>query len=187
MTNKRGTSGQKNRLGKLSNSIAVPVAILMSHIDASTSLSLNMVASSWNISPSQLSPTNIIGSSSSRVGLNVPTVELSQASSRGINSTYNPQDPNNIPTGFARMCNKAGGFAPRPVWDDITNGVTPWFESKDGFFLYFNCNDVHWYVDNPSGAGMYLAVPDGSLLLPPTAGWVSLTGRRAGAPKISFV
>ena len=100
---------------------------------------------------------------------------------------YYPRDPTKIPTGFARMCNKAGGFAPRPIWDDLTNSVTPWFESKDGCFIYFNCNDAHWYVDNSFGAGMYLAVPDDSLLLPPTSGWVFLTGRRAGAPKMSYL
>ncbi|KAL7536789.1 hypothetical protein ACHAXR_011393 [Thalassiosira sp. AJA248-18] len=152
----------------------------MTHISASSSL--QMVASSWPApTPTQLSPR-----SPSR-SLNVPTVRLSMASSRGVNAVYSPRDPRNIPTGFARMCNKAGGFAPRPVWDDITNGVTPWFESKDGCFIYFNCNDAHWYVDNSSGAGMYLAVPDGSLLLPPTNGWVSLTGRRVGAPRMNFL
>lgn len=85
------------------------------------------------------------------------------------------------------MCNKAGGFAPRPVWDDVTNGVTPWFESREGCYVYFNCNESHWYVDDSHGAGMYLAPPEGSLLLPPTNGWVSLRGRRAGAPRMSFV
>ena len=37
------------------------------------------------------------------------------------------------------------------------------------------------------GAGMYLAYPDGSLLLPPTTGWVSLTGSRSGAPEMCFI
>jgi hypothetical protein len=26
------------------------------------------------------------------------------------------------------MCNKAGGYAPRPLWEELTNGLTPWFE-----------------------------------------------------------
>eukprot|EP00584_Thalassiosira_punctigera_P006034 CAMPEP_0172545208 /NCGR_PEP_ID=MMETSP1067-20121228/15180_1 /TAXON_ID=265564 ORGANISM="Thalassiosira punctigera, Strain Tpunct2005C2" /NCGR_SAMPLE_ID=MMETSP1067 /ASSEMBLY_ACC=CAM_ASM_000444 /LENGTH=178 /DNA_ID=CAMNT_0013331909 /DNA_START=180 /DNA_END=716 /DNA_ORIENTATION=- len=172
-------AGSKGRFGILSNSVVFALALLMSYMGASSSLSLRMVASSWG-APSSYH--------SSRTGsLNAPSVQLSMASSRGINSVYAPQDPSSIPTGFARMCNKAGGFAPRPVWDGITNGITPWFESKDGCFIYFNCNDAHWYIDNASGAGMYLAVPKGSLLLPPIDGWVSLTGSRVGAPKISFV
>ena len=118
--------------------------------------------------------------------LNVPVVNLSMASAKGVNGFYYPRDPTKIPTGFSLMCNKAGGFAPRPVWDDITNSVTPWFEHDSGCFIYFNCHDRNWYLDNSSGAGMYIAAPE-SLLLPPTSGWVTLTGRRNGAPKISFL
>lgn len=151
------------------------VAILMVHLGASPAL--GMVASSW--SPQTAAPPSPT--------LNAPSIRVSMASSRGINALYAPRDPKTIPAGFQRMCLKAGGFAPRPVWDEITNGVTPWFESKDGCFVYFNCNDARWYVDNAYGAGMYLANPAGSLLLPPTHGWASLTGRRVGAPKISFV
>jgi len=157
-------------------SIALFLTLLIT--DVGVSFSLQMTASSWR--------TSTLPQTSNR-GLNVPTLRLSMASSRNVNSVYAPRDPKTIPTGFSRMCNKAGGFAPRGLWDELTNGVTPWFESKDGCFVYFNCNDGHWYVDNPSGAGMYLAVPDGSLLLPPTNGWVSLRGNRAGAPKMSFL
>ena len=181
----RCSSGLKSDVGILPKSMVLFLAILMTHVGLS--FSLRMVASSWRTSPPSQSSSRGLNVPSSSRGLNVPTVRLSMASSRDVNSVYAPRDPNNIPTGFARMCNKAGGFAPRALWDDLTTGVSPWFESKDGCFIYFNCNDAHWYVDNASGAGMYLAVPDGSLLLPPTNGWVSLTGRRVGAPKMSFV
>mmetsp|Transcript_24797 Transcript_24797/g.59818 ORF Transcript_24797/g.59818 Transcript_24797/m.59818 type:complete len:187 (-) Transcript_24797:105-665(-) len=167
------------------------VAILMCLTGPSSSLL--MIATTWTVpTTTLLAPTTTWTSPtpstvSQGCDLNVPELRLSQSSSRQVNAVYSPRDPKNIPTGFARMCNKAGGFAPRPIWDDMTNGITPWFESDDGCFIYFNCNDAHWYVDNPSGAGLYLAVPDGSLLLPPTNGWVSLTGRRVGAPKMSFI
>lgn len=163
----------------LSNGMILLLALLLTHIGVSSSLSLRMVLSARPPQP----PTQ----SSAIRGLNVPTVRLSRASSRGVNAVFTPRDPKTIPTGFSRMCNKAGGFAPRPVWDEITNGITPWFESNDGHFIYFNCNDAYWYVDNASGAGLYLARPVGSLLLPPTSGWTHLTGRRIGAPKMSFV
>ena len=59
---------------------------------------------------------------------NVPSVQLATTSNRLVNGLYAPRDPSAIPIGFARMCNKAGGYAPRPIWEDMTNGLTPWFE-----------------------------------------------------------
>jgi hypothetical protein len=73
------------------------------------------------------------------------------------------------------------------LWDNLTNGITPWFKSKNGCFIYFNCHDSKWWVDDSSGSPLFLAVPDGSLILPPTEGWVTLTGRKTGVPRMSFL
>ena len=146
--------------------------------------SSSMVLSSWpSTSTSQHASSLTVPS---RPLMSVPTVRLT-SSTQGINGVYSARDPKSIPKGFVRMCGKAGGFAPKPLWDDLTNGITPWYENeKEGYYMYFNCNDSHWWIDDASGYGLFLAVPDGSLLLPPTKGWVSLTGRRAGAPTASF-
>jgi hypothetical protein len=109
------------------------------------------------------------------------------ADEQEINGTYLARDPCEIPSGFAKMCGKAGGFVPRPLWDDLTNGITPWFESEYGSFIYFSCLDSMWWIDNSSGSPMFLAVTDGNLLLPPTNGWVTLTGRKTGVPRMSFL
>jgi hypothetical protein len=53
--------------------------------------------------------------------------------------------------------------------------------------LYYNHDERRWCIDDDDGRGMYLANPAGSLLLPPTVGWITLTGRRDGAPTMSFV
>jgi len=146
---------------------------------------MSMVLSSWPkpaVESTFTSPTT----QRRKLNLNVPNIRLSHASARGLNTLYTPRDPKTIPKGFIRACGKAGGFAPRPLWDELTTGITPWFENKDGCFIYFNCNDGHWWIDSEAGCGMYLAVPDGSLLLPPSDGWMTLTGERAGAPKMSF-
>lgn len=123
---------------------------------------------------------------SRELDLNVPSIRLSHASARGLNSLYTPRDPKTIPKGFIRACGKAGGFAPRPLWDDLTTGITPWFENDQGCFIYFNCNDANWWIDSEQGSGMYLAAHNGSLFLPPTDGWMNLTGERAGVPKMTF-
>lgn len=117
---------------------------------------------------------------------NAPSISLSAAFTKGTNGVYVAREPEDIPTGFVRMCGKAGGFAPRPLWETLTNGVTPWFESGGGSFIYLNCQEGNWWIDDSTGSGMYLAAPRESLLLPPTSGWTTLTGRRMGVPKIAF-
>lgn len=146
---------------------------------------VSMVISAWPSPIVESAPTQTLPSRK-ELDLNVPNVILSDAAARGLNSVYSPRDPKKIPKGFIRACGKAGGFAPRPLWDEITTGITPWFENKRGCFIYFNCNDAHWWIDSEDGSGMYLAAPNGSLLLPPTDGWMTLTGERVGAPRMSF-
>lgn len=166
--------------------------IAMTSVQFASPLNFSAVLSSLSKAPPVVSPLPSSVSSTSapiikKLDLNVPNIRLSYASDLSLNSLYKPRDPKSIPKGFIRACGKAGGHAPRPVWDSITNGITPWFENKDGCFIYFNCNDSHWWIDSEQGAGLYLAAPNGSLLLPPTGGWMALTGERAGAPKMNFV
>ncbi|KAL7454916.1 hypothetical protein ACHAWC_006508 [Mediolabrus comicus] len=167
--------------------------LTMTSVQIATPLNFSAVLSSLSKAPPAVSPLPSSASSTTtspiikKLDLNVPNIRLSYASDLSLNSLYIPRDPKTIPKGFIRACGKAGGYAPRPVWDSITNGITPWFENKDGCFIYFNCNDSHWWIDSEQGAGLYLAAPNGSLLLPPTGGWMALTGERAGAPKMNFV
>jgi len=118
--------------------------------------------------------------------LEVPTIKLTTSSIKSLNTIYHPRNAHDIPRGFSRMCNKSGGYAPRPIWNELTNKITPWFESNNYEYIYFNCHDRLWYVDNSMGMGCYLSKPE-SLLLPPLNGWVDLTGRRSGAPKMEFL
>ncbi|KAL3782459.1 hypothetical protein ACHAWO_013944 [Cyclotella atomus] len=109
------------------------------------------------------------------------------ASDRSINGIYTAQDPKSIPSGFIKSCSKAGGFAPRPLWDEITNGITPWFLHDNGCFIYLNCQDGRWWMDRWDGNPLFLADPEGSLLLPPMEGWVGLTGGRSGVPRVGYL
>mmetsp|Transcript_7399 Transcript_7399/g.12287 ORF Transcript_7399/g.12287 Transcript_7399/m.12287 type:complete len:173 (-) Transcript_7399:18-536(-) len=159
--------------------------LLATKLSVASSFSIVSMVLSWPNPAVDSTPTQSLPSRK-QLDLNVPNIRVSHASARGLNSLYSPRDPKTIPKGFMRACGKAGGYAPRPLWDDITTGVTPWFENKQGCFIYFNCNDAHWWIDSEQGSGMYLAPHNGCLLLPPTDGWMTLTGERAGAPKMSF-
>ncbi|KAL3810732.1 hypothetical protein ACHAXA_003342 [Cyclostephanos tholiformis] len=175
--------------GVLSWAILV-ATLFISRVDYTSSFQILSTAQALLLGAPMATSSSVVSrtSSSSPPTIdNVPAVLLSQASSRIVNGMYEPRDPASIPSGFARSCNRAGGYAPRPIWDGVTNGIAPWFENRDGCYLYYNGNEGHWCIDDMHGAGMYLASPVGSLLLPPTVGWVSLTGRRIGAPRMSFV
>jgi len=161
--------------------------LLVAMARGGVALPLQMVATPWSVAPLAAPSTPPSTPPSPSRALDVPAVRLSGASVRGANALYVPRDPRRIPAGFARACAKAGGFAPRGLWDDLTNGVTPWFESPGGAFLYYRRGEGCWYVDDRTGAGLYRAPPADSLLLPPTGGWTALTGRRRGAPTMTFV
>ncbi|KAL3804070.1 hypothetical protein HJC23_006461 [Cyclotella cryptica] len=172
--------------------VALTLTTFVSLAVPSQQLSLSTVISalpvnSWSLPMRRVQATENLSTKTFVKPIAVPSLQVSMAVDRGINGVYNARDPKSIPAGFVRMCHKAGGFAPRPIWDELTNGVTPWFESKDGCFMYFNCHDSRWWIDDSSGSPMYLAVPDESLLLPPINGWVTLTGRKAGAPRMNFI
>ena len=186
----------KHRNNKISprknNSIALFLLILATQcIGSSTCLHLNMIATPLPSSTTLSIPKFDIATvqlehKPSTDTLEVPTIKLSTSSIKSLNTIYYPRNAHDIPRGFARMCNKSGGYAPRPIWNELTNKVTPWFESSNYEYIYFNCHDRLWYVDNSMGMGCYLSKPE-SLLLPPLGGWVDLTGRRSGAPKMEFL
>lgn len=175
------------RMRKYDASFVAVLFLLLASVTTCHSFSIvSMVLSTWPNPTVESTPTTQSLPSRTTLDLNVPNVIISDAAASGLNSIFTPRDPKKIPKGFMRACGRAGGYAPRPVWDDLTTGVTPWFENKKGCFIYFNCNDSHWWIDSEDGSGMYLAAPNGSLLLPPTDGWMTLQGERVGAPKMSF-
>ena len=149
------------------NSIVLFLSTILTQcIGSSTSLHLNMIATPL---PSSTTTTLSIPKfdiatvqlehKPSTDTLEVPTIKLSTSSIKSLNTIYYPRNAHDIPRGFARMCNKSGGYAPRPIWNELTNKITPWFESNNYEYIYFNCHDRLWYIDNCWGMGCYLAKP----------------------------
>ena len=178
--------------------ILITIVAILAHAKPTLSL-LNIIASATLQLPSPFLPTSVATSSVVLVdrstGTLAPTIaplvesipSIRLSSTTKIDSLYAPRDAKRIPSGFVRMCAKIGGYAPGPLWESTTNGLTPWFENTgDGTYIYYNAYESKWFLENSSGAGLYLASPDDSLLLPPTRGWVSVQGKREGAPRISF-
>lgn len=98
-----------------------------------------------------------------------------------VNGIYRAQDPSVIPAGFTRTCNEMR-WSPVEMWEQLSDGKTLWFETTDESYIYWNRGDGRWWIDAPSGAGKYVArAPAG---LPPTTGWVALSGVPAPIPEV---
>ena len=71
------------------------------------------------------------------------------------------------PEGFARVCNQMR-WPVSETWHKLAAG--DWFEAENGSYLYKNAADGHWWLDEPSGEGVYI-VPGGGESYPPAEGW----------------
>ena len=74
-----------------------------------------------------------------------------------INGDYFPKSPEEIPSGFAAVC-QSQGWDTNDMWTKL-NGVNPkmdiWFaHSENESYVYWNKNDENWWIDGPDGNGV---------------------------------
>ncbi len=77
------------------------------------------------------------------------------------------------------------------MWKNLSDQKTAWFEQSDNeSYIYWNRGDGKWWMDGPSGAGIYV-VPDPNLVvgngLPPTSGWVPLSSDFNPVPEVKVL
>ena len=107
---------------------------------------------------------------------------VSNAGESAVNGVYAPRSSASVPQGFADTC-KANSWEPDATWRKLSDAGRTWFESANGSYFYWNRGDGHWWLDGPSGAGLYIARDDGPR--PPESGWTGVTGRvRAPMPVV---
>ena len=88
-----------------------------------------------------------------------------------VNGDYSPKSAESIPTGFTSVCD-AQKWDTQDMWNKL-NGDSIWFaHSQNESYIYWNKGDKKWWIDGPSGAGVYIVKNDGAL--PPKTGLVSL-------------
>ena len=103
-----------------------------------------------------------------------------------VNQQYSARSPTDIPAGFTSTCNEMG-WASEQMWVQLSDGHRPWFEAANGAYIYWNRSDGCWWIDAPSGAGLYIL--KASTALPPLDGsageWEPLTAEAAaGLPDL---
>ncbi len=104
-----------------------------------------------------------------------------------VNQTYEWKTHDIIPKGFASVCIK-NQWNVQLTWDKL-NGQRLWLHAENDAYIYLNSMDNHWWIDEPNGNGVYIALELQSLstctadnmFAPPTTGWRSLVGGGTGA------
>ena len=87
-----------------------------------------------------------------------------------------------IPAGFAKVCEQMG-WPTRQMWKKLSDESKPWFEADNGAYIYRNVEDGQWWIDEPSGSGVYVA--ESTAPLPPSSGWRLLHGAKSPAPEVT--
>lgn len=98
-----------------------------------------------------------------------------------VNGLYAERDPKVIPEGFARTCNEMG-WDTKKMWLQLSDQLRPWYEKDNEAYIYWNKGDGKWWLDAPSGAGLYVVKADS--LTPPESGWLPLEGVPRPVPTV---
>ena len=109
------------------------------------------------------------------------SVRVSSAGSALVNGAYAQRNAVIIPRGFAKVCEEMG-WPTQPMWQKLSNMKTPWYEAENGAYIYWNQSDRQWWLDEPNGNGVYVALSDDEV--PPSHGWRALPGGRAPVPSV---
>ncbi len=75
------------------------------------------------------------------------------------------------PDGFDSVC-RTMGWDTQTMWHTLADKTKPWFLHQNGAYVYWNTQDGQWWIDEPTGHGVYVAKTNETM--PPTDGWRSL-------------
>ena len=101
-------------------------------------------------------------------------VVVRNAGTASANGVYLKQAATTIPSGFAKVC-IASRWNTEQMWDQLTDGVRPWYLKADDAYIYYNRGDGKWWIDAPEGHGLYVAFADSEAPdAPPANEWKEL-------------
>ncbi|KAJ1623373.1 hypothetical protein T492DRAFT_1055360 [Pavlovales sp. CCMP2436] len=99
-----------------------------------------------------------------------------------VNGPYGLQSAAVVPKGFASVC-VSQGWDTAQMWQKLNSG-REWFGHDNGAYIYLNSADDNWWIDEPAGAGIYVA-PAKGVLSPPRSGWRALRQDAGDLPTVS--
>ncbi len=101
-----------------------------------------------------------------------------------VNGVYNQKDATQIPAGFDRTC-QTNNWDAEQTWRHLSDERMPWFESDNESYIYWNKGDGKWWIDAPSGAGVYIVKNNASY--PPRSGWEALCSNCGPVPTVEIL
>lgn len=102
--------------------------------------------------------------------VHIARIVVGGAAHAPINGEYVATSAETVPAGFDDVCRQQG-WSTEQMWKQLNRGAT-WFRASNGAYIYWNQSDQHWWIDEPSGAGVFKA--QGPAHAPPQLGWKSL-------------
>ena len=99
-----------------------------------------------------------------------------------VNQDYDWQSANKMPPGFKKVCLQ-NQWDPDSTWQKLNAG-NGWLRAPSNeAYIYYNQMDKHWWIDEPQGAGVFIA-PSADTKQPPKKGWRALDSSYEPLPMI---
>ena len=109
-----------------------------------------------------------------------------------VNTKYERKSSIEIPEGFAKVCVQ-NQWNVEATWAQL-NGKRNWFHASNDSYIYLNSMDNQWWIDEPSGLGVFVAPELETLsslknadILPPLNGWKALENENSPLPNIELI
>lgn len=109
-------------------------------------------------------------------------ISIQSAGFEHVNGVYDQKSPTLIPAGFDRTC-RAMNWDTEQTWKQLSDQARPWYEAENESYVYWNRGDGKWWIDGPSGAGIFIVKNDG--WFPPKSGWMALDSDYEPLPKVT--
>ena len=112
------------------------------------------------------------------------TVRVVAAGVASVVGSYAQRSPKkSIPDGFAAVCTQQR-WSIEATWKQLCDFDAPYFEHENGSYMYRNIADGQWWIDEPNGGGVYVALSQDKL--PPSTGWKALSDGKSPLPQIEI-
>jgi len=105
-----------------------------------------------------------------RIRVSMSRIQIFDAGVPEVVGIYERKENSEIPHGFDLVCQQQG-WETGQMWKKLSGGDA-WFGAENGAYIYHNKSDGKWWIDAPSGNGVYIA--KGPAHAMPAAGWSSL-------------
>ncbi|KAL3928906.1 MAG: hypothetical protein SGBAC_012441 [Bacillariaceae sp.] len=114
-------------------------------------------------------------------------IRVQGAGVASVNGVYKAKPYSEVPAGFAKTCDKMG-WPSEATWVKLAVPTLDWYEADNGSYIYLH-KEGQWWIDDPSGAGIYIADNlngNNPLPLNPSSDWKPLGQGRLPLPSVEM-